>query len=171
MRADLEQEYVEYVTARLAAFRRVAYHLTGDADRADDVVQQAVTKLYVHWRRARVADNLDAYARAVLLRVFLDEKRLRWSQVRLVDVTPELPVLTRDDVEDRALLRAALSQVPPRQRAVLVLRFLDDRPVDEVAQILGCAPGTVKSQTSHGLAHLRRLLGTGAAPIGGRGEQ
>ncbi|MDH6465973.1 RNA polymerase sigma-70 factor (sigma-E family) [Micromonospora sp. A200] len=170
MRADLEQEYVEYVTSRLPALRRIACHLTGDAHRGDDLVQSAVTRLYVGWRRAREADNVDAYVRTVLVRVFLDEKRRLWSRVRLVDTTPEpAPAPTGDAVEDRELLHAALAQVPPRQRAVLVLRFLHDRPVDEVAATLGCTAGTVKSQTSHGLASLRRLLGTGAYAITGEG--
>lgn len=143
MRAELEREYVEYVTARLPVLRRVAYQLTGDAHRGDDVVQQAITRLYVHWRRARDADNLDAYVHTMLARVFLDEKRLGWSRVHLVDAVPEASGQAPSDLEDRTVLRAALAQVPPRQRAVLVLRFLHDRSVDEVARILECTPGTV----------------------------
>jgi RNA polymerase sigma-70 factor (sigma-E family) len=167
MKAELEREYVEYVRARLPVLRRVAYQLAGDADRGDDVVQQAVTRLYTRWRRAREAHNLDAYVHTLLVRVFLDEKRLGWSRVRLVDAVPDRPAAPPPDSEDRAVLRAALARVPPRQRAVLVLRFLADRPVDEVARILGCTPGTVKSQTSHGLAALRRLLGDRAYSISG----
>ncbi|MEH0842477.1 SigE family RNA polymerase sigma factor [Micromonospora sp. CPCC 205711] len=171
MRRDLEQEYVEYVTARLPALRRIACQLVGDAHRGDDLVQAAVTRIYVNWRRAREADNLDAYVRTVLIRVFLDEKRRLWSRVRLVDTPPErVPLPPGDTVEDREVLRAALAQVPPRQRAVLVLRFLHDRPVDEVAETLGCTAGTVKSQTSQGLAHLRRLLGTATYAITGEGK-
>jgi RNA polymerase sigma-70 factor (sigma-E family) len=170
MKAELELEYVEYVRVRLPVLRRVAYQLAGDADRGDDVVQQAITRLYTRWRRAREADNLDAYVHTLLVRVFLDEKRLRWSRVRLVDAVPDRPTPPPPDVEDRAVLRAALAQVPPRQRAVLVLRFLADRPVDEVARILGCTSGTVKSQTSHGLATLRRLLGNSAYSTRGEGS-
>ncbi|HEX5542226.1 MAG TPA: SigE family RNA polymerase sigma factor [Micromonospora sp.] len=170
MRKEQEREYIEYVTARLPVLRRVAYQLTGDAHRGDDVAQQAITRLYVHWRRARNADNLDAYVHTMLVRVFLDEKRRSWSRVRLVAAVPEAADRPPGDPEERAVLRAALAQVPPRQRAVLVLRFLHDRSVDEVAQILDCAPGTVKSQTSHGLAHLRRLLGNGTYAITGKGE-
>jgi RNA polymerase sigma-70 factor (sigma-E family) len=170
MRAELEREYVDYVTARLPALRRVAYQLTGDAHRGDDVVQQALTRLYTRWPRARGADNLDAYAHTVLVRIFLDERRLRWSRVELVAAVPEPPDPPVSGVEDRVVLRAALAQVPPRQRAVLVLRFLADRPVDEVARILECSEGTVKSQTSRGLATLRRLLGADAYAITANGE-
>jgi RNA polymerase sigma factor (sigma-70 family) len=67
-------------------------------------------------------------------------------------------------VEERVLLRAALSKVPPRQQAILVLRFLHDLPIADVARLLGCSEGTVKSQTSHGLATMRRLLSTWSSP-------
>lgn len=164
LRSDLEREYVDYVGARMPALRRVAYQLAGDPHRADDIVQQTLTRLYVKWTRARAADNLDAYTHTILVRIFLDERRLRWSRVQLVAEVPEIPSPPADP-DDRAVVRAALAQVPPRQRAVLVLRFLADRPVDEVAQILHCSEGTVKSQTSRGLATLRRLLGADAYAI------
>jgi RNA polymerase sigma-70 factor (sigma-E family) len=154
-----EQEYVEYVTARLPALRRLAYALCGDSHRADDIVQQAITRLYTRWRRAGAATSLDRYVRTMLIRVYLDEKRLGWSsRVRLTPAVPERPAAGAPDVEERELVRAALARVPRRQRAVLVLRFVCDLPVDEVAQTLGVSPGTVKSQTSHGLAALRRIF-------------
>jgi RNA polymerase sigma-70 factor (sigma-E family) len=157
-----EREYVEYVTARLPALRRMAYFLCGDEHRGDDLVQQTMTALYVHWRRARTAANLDGYVHRMLVRAHLSERRLAWSsRVRLVEAPPEradLPIDAEADVDDRTVLRAALAKVPPRQRAALVLRFLCDQSVEDVAAILGCSPGTVKSQTSHGLAALRRLL-------------
>jgi RNA polymerase sigma-70 factor (sigma-E family) len=158
-----EEEYVEYVRGRIPALRRVAYALCGDEHRADDVVQQAITKLYVHWERARTASNLHKYTHTLLVRVFLDERRLHWSRVRLFGSLPEPPPVEPEGVEDRHLLRAALARLPRRQRAVLVLRFLCDLPVDEVAEVLGCSAGTVKSQTSHGLASLRRLMAGTAA--------
>jgi RNA polymerase sigma-70 factor (sigma-E family) len=154
-----EQEYVDYVTARLPSLRRLGYLLCGDEHGADDLVQQTITALYVHWRRASAADNIDAYVRQMLVRAFLDEKRRPWSRVRLTDAPPERPDQADAGTEDRIVLQAALQQVPPRQRAVLVLRFLDDLSVSEVAALLHCSEGTVKSQTAHGLATLRRLLG------------
>ncbi|MGW4497071.1 SigE family RNA polymerase sigma factor [Micromonospora sp. NPDC004336] len=159
MRDGSEQEYVDYVTARIPALRRLAYLLAGDEHRADDLVQQTITTLYVKWRRARAADRIDAYVRTMLVRTYLSERRLAWARVRLFRETPEPPPFEDHGIEERQVVRAALSQVPRRQRAVLVLRFYHDLPVDEVAEVLGCSPGTVKSQTSRGLATLRRLLG------------
>jgi RNA polymerase sigma-70 factor (sigma-E family) len=154
-----DEEYVDYVAARIPALRRLAFLLTSDPHRADDLVQQTITTLYVKWRRARLADNLDAYVRTMLVRTFVDERRLAWARVRLFREMPEPPPAEEHGVEDRQVVRSALSRVPRRQQAVLVLRFFYDLPVDEVAVVLGCSPGTVKSQTSRGLTTLRRLLG------------
>ena len=159
------------MTARLRVLRRLALLLCGDEHRADDLVQQTITKLYERWRRARTVDNLDQYVRTMLLRVFLDEKRRPWSsRVSLVGESPERSAPAGPDVEQRAVLLAALAEVPRRQRAVLVLRFLCDLPVDQVAQLLDCSAGNVKSQTHHGLARLRRQLGEPGMATLGRGE-
>jgi RNA polymerase sigma-70 factor (sigma-E family) len=160
MQAAQEREFVDYVTARMPALRRLAYALCGDEHRADDIVQQGLTRLYVHWRRASAADDIDRYVRMIVVRGYLDEKRLAWSRrVRLEASPPEVPAPEGPDLDGRAVLRECLAKVPRRQRAVLVLRFVCDLSVEEVAQTLGCATGTVKSQTSHGLAALRQLLG------------
>jgi RNA polymerase sigma-70 factor (sigma-E family) len=159
MRDGSEAEYVDYVTARIPALRRLAYLLAGDDHRADDLVQQTITTLYVKWRRAQAADHLDAYVRTMLVRTFVDERRLAWARVRLFREMPEPPPFEDGGAEDRQVVRSALSRVPRRQQAVLVLRFFYDLSVDEVAGTLGCSAGTVKSQTSRGLATLRRLLG------------
>ena len=160
MRDDSEQEYVEYVTARVPTLRRLAYALSGDGHRADDLVQQTITTLYLKWHRARAADNLDAYVRTMLVRTFVDERRLAWSRVRLFGETPEPAPVEESGAEERQVLQAALRRVPRRQRSVLVLRFFYDLSVDEVAATLGCSAGTVKSQTSRGLTALRSLLGS-----------
>jgi len=159
MRDGSEQEYVDYVTGRIPTLRRLAYLLTGDGHRADDLVQQTITTLYVKWQRARTANNLDAYVRTMLVRTYVDEKRLAWARVQLFRDTPESSTVEDGGVEDRHVVRAALAKVPRRQQAVLVLRFFFDLGVDEVAETLGCSSGTVKSHTSRGLATLRRLLG------------
>ncbi|RZQ61518.1 SigE family RNA polymerase sigma factor [Amycolatopsis suaedae] len=156
-----EREFTAYVTGQLPRLRAIALGLCGDAHRADDVVQVAITRLYLHWWRARRAGDLDAYCRRIVVRTFLNEQRRRWAAVRLVGGPAELPQAAgeRPDVETRQVLRAALDRLPPKQRAVLVLRFLSDLPVAEVARAVGCSEASVKGQTRHGLRRLRDLLG------------
>nr|BFE64610.1 SigE family RNA polymerase sigma factor [Dactylosporangium thailandense] len=151
-------DYIEYVTARLPALHRLAYVLSGDVHRADDLVQQTITTLYVKWSKVRRAEYLDRYVRSMLVNTFIDERRLAWARVRLFAEPPER-IAPESDQDERTAVRQALARVPRRQQAVLVLRFFYDLPVAEVAEILGVAEGTVKSQTAHGLAALRRLLG------------
>jgi RNA polymerase sigma-70 factor (sigma-E family) len=160
MRSDSEREYVEYVSARLAKWHRAAYVMCGDADRAEDVVQATVTTLYRHWRRATTADNLDAYVHRMLVRHFLNERRLGWSRVLLLDETPDRPDVVVDDrLDTRHDLLAGLARLPKGQRAVLVLRFLCDLSVDDTAAVLRCSTGNVKAQTSRGIEAMRAHLG------------
>ena len=159
MREEWERQYIEYFEARLPYLRRLAVLLCGDVDRADDIVQTAATTLYTRWRHARAAGNLDAYVRRTVVNTFLGERRRRWAGVALTDRLPDRPAVTGQPADERLVVRAALRRLPPRQQAVLVLRFLCDLPVAEVAELLGCSTGTVKSQTSDGLAALRRRLG------------
>jgi RNA polymerase sigma-70 factor (sigma-E family) len=158
VRADRDAEYTEYVRARLPWLRRVAYLLCQDWQRADDLTQTAITRLYTRWGRARDAANIDGYARTVLVRTFLAERRSAWSRrVALYETYPELPG-TVADLDAHLDVREALAGLPPRQRATLVLRFYCDLPVEDAARELGCTPGTVKSQTAKGLTALRRAL-------------
>jgi RNA polymerase sigma-70 factor (sigma-E family) len=158
MRPESEQEYVEYVSARLQRLHRTAYLLCGDADRADDIVQSTVTALYVHWKRAKAADNIDGYVHRMLVRRFIDEKRLSWSRVLLVWATPDRAAPPERGFEERDVVTAALAQLADGQRAVLVLRYFCDLSVAETAAALGCSEGNVKSQSARGLATLRRVL-------------
>jgi RNA polymerase sigma-70 factor (sigma-E family) len=153
-----DDEYTEYVSARLTSLRRVAYMLCQDWHRADDLAQATITQLYVHWGRARAADHIDAYARTILVREFLSERRSAWA--RRVSLNSQVPEAQASATDHDALLdlRAALAAVPPRQRATLVLRFSCDLNVEQTARVLGCSVGTVKSQTAKGLAALRRSL-------------
>jgi len=163
MRAAEEQRYTEYVTGRLPSLRRTAYLLCGDEHRADDLVQVTITKLYTQWRRVSAVDRPDGYLRTMLVRTFISEQRLGWvRRIRLTGVpadTPAAPAESGPDVETRLVVHAALSRIAPKVRAVLVLRFLLDLSVAEAADVLGCSEGNVKSQTSAGLAALRRRLG------------
>lgn len=161
MRSDLEREYVEYVSGRITRLHRMAYMLCADVHQAEDIVQGTLISLYVNWKRASAADNLDAYAHRIMVRRYLDERRHRWSRVLLGQFLPETPVAADYLVEERDALVAALRELPKGQRAVLVLRFLADLSVEATAEALGCSPGNVKSQCSRGLAALRGVLGAG----------
>jgi RNA polymerase sigma-70 factor (sigma-E family) len=165
-----DAEYVEFVTARMGDLYRIAYGLCGSKHAADDLVQHTLTMLYVKWRTAVAADNLDAYVRRMLVNAFIRERRRGWfTRVRLTDAVPDAAGAVVD-VDSAAEIRRALARVPPRQRAVVVLRFVCDLPVTDVAEILGISEGTVKSQTAHGLAALRGMLTepTGREPVAGR---
>jgi RNA polymerase sigma-70 factor (sigma-E family) len=165
--ARRDTEFTEYVQARLTWLRRVAYLLCQDWDRADDLAQAAVTRLYVHWGKASSADQIDGYVRSILVREFLGARRSAWARrVVLASPVPEVAGLSPD--RDAALdLRRALALLPPRQRATLVLRFYCDLSVDQAAQVLGCSAGTVKSQTAKGLGALRRMLGPAGVELEG----
>jgi len=114
------------VSARLPRLHRTAYLMCGDADRADDLVQATLLALYVHWRRARTADNLDGYVHRIMARRFVDEKRRPWSRVFLRGWVPDRPVPADDSLDQRDRVLRALRSVPPGQRAVLVLRYFAD---------------------------------------------
>ncbi|TDD62562.1 SigE family RNA polymerase sigma factor [Kribbella antibiotica] len=170
MRAQDEQQYIDYVTARLPELRRLAGSLCKDRHRADDIVQTAITKLYVHWRKAKSVDHLDAYVRTIVVRTFLNEYRRPWSRVKLTDEPIERAAPSGREVETRLVVANALDRVPPKLRTVLVLRFLYDLPVREVAETLGCPENTVKSHTARGLAVLRRQLGPNLAIFDRKGQ-
>jgi RNA polymerase sigma-70 factor (sigma-E family) len=155
--SGVEAELNEFVEGRYLALRRTAYLLCGDWHRAEDLVQSTLVKVVLAARRRRV-DSLDAYSRQVLLRVFLDENRRLWRKREKSWPEPvEVPVAQRDS-ETRLTLMAALAGLPPRQRAAVVLRYWEDRSVEETAHVLGVSTGTVKSQCSKALAVLRGTL-------------
>jgi RNA polymerase sigma-70 factor (sigma-E family) len=160
LRTDLEEDYVEYVRSRLPRLHKVAYLVLGDGDQADDAVQDALTVLYRRWGHLAEVENLDAYVRTMVVRACLAYRRRRWSRVLLRADAPDSVVASGSSgVDDRVVVRAALHRLPHRQRVVVILRFLCDLSVAEVAQVLGCSDGTVKSRTHHGLRTLRATLG------------
>lgn len=166
MKPELERRYVEYVRSHLPWLRRLAYLLCHDWHRADDVVQSAITQLYVHWPRASEATSLDAYVRTVLVRTFLTEQRSAWyRRVDLRSEPPEPAPATGADHATLLTVQSALAAVPPRQRATLVLRYYSDLSVEETAAALRCSAGTVKSQTKRGLDALRRALESRPAAV------
>jgi RNA polymerase sigma-70 factor (sigma-E family) len=165
-RPSFDGEFSEYFAARAHALRNTAHLLCGNWHLAEDITQIAMVKLYVAWPRLVRRDSLDAYARRVVVRTFLAENRRGWlRREQLTDNPPDTVAVTDEDTTDRTLLVRALATVPPRQRAVLVLRYWDDMGVDEVAAALGCSVGTVKSQAARGLVTLRQRLGPHLADL------
>ncbi|GAA0466233.1 RNA polymerase sigma24 factor [Paractinoplanes deccanensis] len=155
-----DSEYLAFVHGQVRALRRTAYLLCGDAHQADDIVQETLTKLYTRWPGISHVENIDAYVNTMLVRVFLDERRRGWWKVALLDWLPERSAPPPPSPDDRSMVRSALMGLPPRQRAVVVLRYLCDLPVKEVAQRLGCSEGTVKSQCANALDKLRAVFDT-----------
>lgn len=154
---DRDREFGEYVDARALVMRRTAYLLCGDWHRAEDIVQTALTKLFLAWPRVK-RDSVDAYARRILVRTVVDEgRRGFFRRERAVAEPPEVPVPAVSADFD---VRRALAALPLGQRTVVVLRFWEDLSVTEVARLLGRTEGTVKSQAAKGLAALRELLGS-----------
>ena len=166
MHASDEAEFRAYAAARMRPLRRTAFLLCGDWHHAEDAVQTVLTKLYTRWDRVDRRDSLDAYVRTMLVRTTLERRRRSWwrREVSTAQVPDTEPVYDVEPAERMALM-AALAQMPPRQRAVVVLRFWEDLDVAQTAAALGCSTGTVKSQTSRGLATLRLLL---TQPMEGR---
>jgi RNA polymerase sigma-70 factor (sigma-E family) len=163
-----ELTFEEYFRLRRDRVRRSAYLLCGDWHRADDLAQTAFVRLHRRWNSVRDPLAVDAYLRKTLVRAMIDETRRPWRRERFVADAPEPDGRSgsgaadgghADEVATRHTLVEALRRVPPRQRAVLVLRFLDGLDVAATAEALGCREGTVKSQCSAGLATLRTLLG------------
>jgi RNA polymerase sigma-70 factor (sigma-E family) len=157
--AEEDREYVEYVSAALDRLRRTAYLLCGDADRADDVVQTTLVAVYLRWKKVRTVGNIDGYVHRILVRRYIDENRRQWARVLLAWRDTGTAAPAGPSVEDSHAVQEALAKVSRGQRAVLVLRYFCDMSVQETAAVLGCSAGTVKSQTSRGLAAMRDLLG------------
>lgn len=159
-RADRDAQFSEFVAARQAHLRRIAFALCGDWHRADDLVQSSLVKLHVAWPRIQRVGNEEAYVRRIMVRTNIDEHRRPWRRERPSEELRDDPTEGReaDAVEDRADLVAALQRLPSMQRKVVVLRHWLDLSVRETATELGISEGTVKSHSSRGLARLSTLL-------------
>lgn len=154
-------DFEQFVANRSAALLRTAYLLcAGDRGAAEDLLQDVLERMYVKWRRIR--GEPEAYARTSLANASANRWRRRSRRVRETPLTESIVAATRGpekDVIDRDEVVRALGVLPDRMRAVLVLRFFDDLTEAQTASALGCGVGTVKSQTSRGLARLREVLG------------
>jgi RNA polymerase sigma-70 factor (sigma-E family) len=148
--------FEEFVAARGGALWRTAWLLTGDRQRAEDLVQTALGKAWPHWRRVSDTGSFEAYVRRVLYTTYVAWWRRRWNAEAPTADVPEAP--GRDEAEAVAARRdvvAALARLPRGQRAVVVLRYFEDLTEAQTAAVLGCSVGTVKSQCSRALAALR----------------
>ncbi|MFI7435283.1 SigE family RNA polymerase sigma factor [Micromonospora haikouensis] len=152
-------EFTAFVNDRGEALLRVAYALAGSQHGAEDLLQNALAKAYTRWPQIR--GDAEPYVRRILYHDQVSgwRRRARRPEVPL-DALPEVPAErdTGHDADLRMLLRDALLTLPPRQRAVLTLRYLEDLSVEQTAALLGCRTGTVASQASRALAKLRRLV-------------
>ena len=153
-----DDEFAEFVAARYRALIRTGLGLTGDLGHAEDLAQSALIRTYLSWGRLRDPANAEAYARQTLVRLALRERQRRWHGEISADPVPEPAGLTDGHEHENLALdvRRALATLPVDQRAVLVLRYLDDQSESQIAQILGISRGTVKSRAARGLAGLRK---------------
>lgn len=160
-----DEDFAEFVGARWASLYRLAYLLAASHAGAEDLLQTTLEKAYVNWGRIARTDHPEAYVRRMLATTLVSSRRRMWFGERpssdlpdSVDDSAELPVL------DRSILWPLICALPERQRAVIVLRYYEDLSEAAIAAVLGCAPGTVKSQSSAAIGALRRALA--AAGIG-----
>ena len=159
MAAD-DPSFDAFVTARGPALLRHAYVLTGDRHLAEDLVQEVLARLYLQWHRVAATTSPEGYVRTSLTRQFLSWRRRRSSGERPTEHVPEgtTPYGGVDAVDDDDLLWRLLARLPRKQRAILALRFYDDRSDQQIAEILGVSASTVRSQASRALATLRDQL-------------
>ena len=151
-------DFDSFVRARTHALLRSAYLLTGDQHLAEDLVQTALARTHLAWRRLRATGNAEAYARKIMYHHQVSWWRRRRVPESLTDTPPEGRRADDSDIATvRLTLRAALQRLTPRQRAVLVPRYYEDHSEQEAAALLGVSVGTVKSQTAKALGRLRQV--------------
>lgn len=149
--------FARFVEARERALQRTAWLLTGDWGLAEDLLQTALARSWPHWERIRRRDDPEVYVRRVMVNTWASWRRRRWRGEKASPDMPEAPAAgdVATEVAMRMAVRGALGSLTGRQRAVLVLRVYDDLSEAQVAQILNCSVGTVKSAMSRALAKLR----------------
>lgn len=156
-----DASYLEFAEARSGPLFRTAWLLTGDWHLAEDLVQETLGKMYLSWRKGGRIESPAAYAETVLVRTFLSLRRRRSYGERPAAALPDAPD-DRDGMlgsDLRITLLTGLARLPVKDRAVLVLRYWEDRSVEETAQALGLAPGTVRIRALRALEKLRKVLG------------
>jgi len=163
------EEFAEFAETMSPRLRRMAFLLCGDWHTAEDLAQTALAKVFVSWRKIRRQDAAHAYATRTLVNTYLADRRLKRNGEVLRSWLPE-PLAEAPAPETRMVLLDALATLPPRSRAVVVLRYWADLSVDQAAAVLGCSPGNVKSQSARALDRLRAVLGDALTEFGPPGR-
>ncbi|GAA2519243.1 SigE family RNA polymerase sigma factor [Winogradskya consettensis] len=154
--ANYDDEFEVFARASAERLRATAFMLCRDWHLAQDLTQTTLTKLYVVWRKAAQADNPVAYAQKMLFRAYLDHRRRRSSSERAV---PEFEDVAHAGSPDlRLTMLDALAQLPPRDRAIVILRYFEDYSVEQTAEVLNVPASVVKTQTKRSLSKLKELL-------------
>jgi RNA polymerase sigma-70 factor (sigma-E family) len=158
---SLDADLAEFVVTRWPTLLRFGLLLTGNLADAEDLVQTALTRTAVRWPAMRNRDRPEAYVRQAMVRLHVNRWRSLLSRERLAAQVPDraVPAGGIESLAVRQTMWAALATLPPRQRAVLVLRYYEDLSEAEIAQVLDCRPGTVKSQAAKALRSLRQVTG------------
>ncbi|MEV7778292.1 SigE family RNA polymerase sigma factor [Kitasatospora sp. NPDC088351] len=162
---DRPADFLEFAAGRGPHLVRTAFLLTGgDAHLAEDLAQETLGRMFARWRTVSRLANPAGYAQTTLVNTFLTHKRRRSSGEHVTDTFSETPVSDADPLLRLTLLRA-LAQLPPQDRAVLVLRFWEDRSVEETAAALKLRAGAVRTRSGRALERLRSVLGTELAEL------
>ncbi|MEY9927008.1 RNA polymerase sigma-70 factor (sigma-E family) [Catenulispora sp. GP43] len=155
-----DQQFTEFAVARAERLRRTAYLMCGDWHRAQDLTQIALAKTYAAWHRIHGDGAVEAYVRQIIVREFLSQQRRRsWHERPSRDLPEQALDGGQDQADLRLSLLAALARLTPKRRAVVVLRYWEDRSVEETASVLRMSRSAVKSASLRALADLRVLLG------------
>jgi RNA polymerase sigma-70 factor (sigma-E family) len=155
MSSEPDDDFDAFVRARWTGTARLAYALTLDHQKAEDLAQEAFTKLWFHWRKLR-GGSPDAYLRRIVTTTFLSGRRRRWLGEHPTETPPDTVVdAATSQVDERIELRRAMARLSPRQRAAVYLRYAEDLSEHTVADLLGCSVGAVKQHTRRGLDALR----------------
>lgn len=142
----MDQQLVDYVRARWPALVRYAATVCGDAAEGEELAQATLVRVAARWRLLRDRDNIDAYVRTAIVRAHINRRtRLRRREIPVAELPPTSSTDPTESASRGLDVRRALASLPPRQRAVLVLRYLDDLSEAQTADVLGCSIGTVKS--------------------------
>ena len=156
---SIDDDFADFVNARWGSLYRLAYLLTASPASAEDLLQTTLEKAYMNWSRIGRMEYAEAYVRRMLANTLVSSRRRKWHGEQPWSEPPETGVDSDElPILDRHLLWPLVCALPTRQRAVIVLRYYEDLSEAQIADVLGCAPGTVKSQSSAAVRALRRAL-------------